>query len=332
MKIFLLVFVTLLSSALGAPAIVWQQSESSVTINEHRALHSSEDLPASDLINHVLSSGKSSVSSSPPLTAAFFLIAKGDNGSEQLSELASSGKLPGTFAKYNDATDVYHHVSGLESTGFVVRETGKLIDDKNRVLEVSLDEFKTKLSSLNGPVEVEIDSNGTPKATTTVSSTNKSVNKRARALSQADIYIVNVSPNEDSNKIDTSITAAIENKNVGSVVLGGIRSVEEVKHERFLIYKRRMLKMEEDGNKIMESRRRNRRRLEQEDAGDDAAQAEGNDDMAGVHYVAMTPNILSGLLFFFMFIFVAYTGISCMGDIQGGDTFTDKYPSLGRES
>jgi sugar-specific transcriptional regulator TrmB len=329
MKIIL--FVTLLSSAFGAPAIVWQQSGTSLTENAHRALHSSEDLPASDLINNVLSSAKS-VSSSPPLTAAFFLIAKGDNGSEQLSELASSGKLPETYAKYNDATDVYHHVSGLESTGFVVRETGKLINGKNRVLEVSLEEFKNKLSSLDGPVEVEIDSKGTPKASTSISSTNKSVNKRSRALSQADIYIVNVSPNEDSNKIDASITAAIDNKNVGVVVLGGIRSVEEVKHERFLINKRRMLKMEEDGNAIMESRRRNRRRLEQEDAGDDAAQAEGNDDMAGVYYVAMTPNILSGLLFFFMFIFVAYTGISCMGDIQGGDTFTDKYPSLGRES
>merc|ERR1712183_3432 len=174
-------------------------------------------------------------------------------------------------------------------------------------------------------VEVEIDSNGTPKTT----STSKSVNKRARALARADIYIVNVSPYEDSTKIDSSVTEAIENKNVGSVVLGGIRSIEEVKYERFLVNKRRMLVMEESGNKVMNSRRR---RLEQEedgDANDDAAQAEANDDLAGVYYVTMTPNIFSGLLFTFIFLVVTYTGISCMGDIEGCDTFTDKYSLLG---
>jgi len=323
MKTCTLVFVTLLSSTLGAPAIVWQSGSINNEIDSgHRVLHSSEDLHASDFMKDVLSE-----SPNAPLNAVIFLIGKGDDGSEQLSELASSGKLPKTFAKYNGATGVYHHVSGLESTGSVVKEASRAIDEKNRVLEVSLDEFNSKLSSFNGPVEVELDSNGTP----TAPSSNKKVNKRARALAQADIYIVNVSPKEDSTKIDSSITKAIENKNVGPVVLGGIRSIEEVKHERFLINKRRMLVMEENGNKVMDSRRR---RLDEEDgdANDDAAQADANDDLTGVYYVAMTPNIFSGLLFFFMFLFVIYTGISCMGDIQGGDTFTDKYPSLGREA
>merc|ERR1712085_113699 len=86
--------------------------------------------------------------------AVIFLVGKGNDGSEQLSELASSGKLPKTFAKYNGATGVYHHVSGLESTGSVVKEANSVIDQKNRVLEVSLDEFNSKLSSLDGPVEV----------------------------------------------------------------------------------------------------------------------------------------------------------------------------------
>merc|ERR1712238_117572 len=249
----------------------------------HRVLHSSEDLHASELMKDVLSE-----SHNVPSNAVIFLVGKGNDGSEQLSELASSGKLPKTFAKYNGATGVYHHVSGLESTGSVVKEANRVIDQKNRVLEVSLDEFNSNLSSLDGPVEVEIDSNGTP-------------------------------------------TSTSSNKKVSPVVLGGIRSIEEVKHERFLINKRRMLVVEENGNKVMDSRRR---RLEEEDgdANDDAAQANANDDLTGVYYVAMTPNTFSGLLFFFMFIFVAYTGITCIGDIQGGDTFTDKYPSLGREA
>jgi len=329
MKNCAFLFATLLSSALAAPAVVWHSSE--ISNNNVRVLHSSEDLSASDLMKNVLSEAPEA-----PLSAVVFLIGKGDDGSEQLSELASSGKLPETFAKYNDASGVYHHVSGLESTGAVVKEAGRLNGDdnkNNRVLEVSLSEFSSKLISLDTPVEseIEIDSNGTPTAAGAPVSSNKRANKRARALAKADIYIVNVSAKHDASKIDSSITKAIENKNVGSVVLAGIRSIDEVKHERFLYNKRRMLKMEQDGSK---SNNRKRRRLEQDgdDANDDAAQADGNDDLSGVYYVAMTPNILSGILFMFMFIVVTLIGITAMGDIQGGDTFTDKMPSLGREA
>jgi hypothetical protein len=308
-------FATLLSSVLSAPAVVWHSSDSS-----GRVLHSSEDLSASDLMKNVLSEAPEA-----DLSAVVFLVGKGSDGSEQLSELASSGKLPGTSAKYNEASGVYHHVSGIESSSAVVREAGRVYgDNKNRVLEVSLSEFGRKLNSLDAPVEVEIDSTGTPKA----ASSNKSVNKRARALAQADVYIVNVSATQDAATIDSSITSAIENKHVGSVVLAGVRSVNEVKHERFLHNKRRMLKMEQDGSKVMDAR--GRRRLE-EGEGEGDGQDNGN-DLSGVYYVAMTPNMFSGLLFTFMFIVVAFTGISCMGDIQGGDTFTDKYPSLGREA
>lgn len=314
MKSFTFLFATLLSSALSAPAVVWHSSDSN-----GRALHSSEDLSASDLIQNVLSEAPEA-----DLSAVVFLVGKGQDGSEQLSELASSGKLPQTFAKYNDASGVYHSVSGIESTGAVAREAGRVYGEtnKNRVLEVSLNEFSSKLASLAAPAEVEIDSTGTP------TSTNKSVNRRARALSQADVFIVNVSPTQDAATIDSSINSAIESKHVGSVVLTGVRSVDEVKHERMLYNKRRMLNMEQAGNRMLEAR--GRRRLEQE--GDEEAEANGDNDLSGVYYVAMTPNIFSGLLFTFMFIVVTFTGISCMGDIQGGDTFTDKYPSLGREA
>merc|ERR1740115_608853 len=355
---FVLAFATLLSSAIAAPAVVWQSSSSTAEISSSsnaRSLHSSKDIPASELMKNVLttisSSSETSSSEAPALSAVIFLIGKGEDGSEQLSELASSGKLPLTFAKYNDATGVYHSVSGVESTGSIVKVAGNAItttdgNNKNknknhrRVLEVTLNEFNSKLTLLDtaavvDPVaEVEIDSNGTPSSTTsTLTSTNKRVTKRARALAQADIYIVNVNPTTDaSTQIDTSIVQAIEHKNVGAVVLGGIRSIEEVKHERFLTNQRRMTVMESNGNKIMDNRRR---RLEEDgDANDDAAQADNanNDDLSGVYYVAMTPNILAGLLFTLLFLVVTYTGISCMGDIQGGDCFTDKYPSLGREA
>lgn len=323
MKTCAFLLATLLSSALSAPAVVWHSSDSN-----GRALHSSEDLSASDFLKNVLSEAPEA-----DLSAVVFLVGKGDDGSEQLSALASSGKLPGTFGKYNDASGVYHHVSGIESTHTVVREAGRVYGDnnKNRVLEVTLNEFNSKLASISAPaepVEVEIDSSGTSK----VSSTSKKAQKRDRALAQADVYIVNVSSKADPAQIDSSITSAIENTHVGSVVLAGVRSVEEVKHERMLYHKRQMLKMEQEGNRIMDARKR--RRLEQEADGDENdGQNNGQyDDLSGIYYVAMTPNILSGLLFTFMFIAVTFTGISCMGDIQGGDTFTDKYPSLGREA
>lgn len=308
MKTCTFLFATLLSTALSAPAVVWHSGESN-----GRVLHSSEDLSSADLFKNVLSEAPEA-----DLTAVVFLVGKGDDGSERLSELASSGKLPETFSKYNDASGVYHHVSGISSAGSVVREASQN-DSKNRVLEVSLHEFSSKLAALESPVDVEIDANGTPKAV----SSNKSVNKRARALAKADVYVVNVSPTHDAASIDASISKAINSSHVGSVVLSAVRSVEEVKHERMLYNKRRMLKQEEAGIKSLEAR--GRRRLEE-------AEDNANDDLSGVYYVAMTPNIFSGLLFTLMFIVVTFTGISCMGDIQGGDTFVDKYPSLGREA
>mmetsp|Transcript_26504 Transcript_26504/g.56799 ORF Transcript_26504/g.56799 Transcript_26504/m.56799 type:complete len:322 (-) Transcript_26504:502-1467(-) len=321
MKNCTFLLATLLSTALSAPAVVWHSGQNSHA--NGRVLHSSEDLSASDLMKGVLSEAPEA-----ELTAVVFLVGKGDDGSEQLSQLASSGKLPETFARYNDASGVYHHVSGLESTGAVVREAGRVRGDdkKKSVIEITLHEFKSKLAAFDTPVEVEIDSNGSPKAP----SSNKKVNKRARDIAHADVYIVNVSAKQDAATIDSSITNAIENKHVGSVVLAGIRSIEEVKHERFLYNKRRMLKMKDDGSKMVEARAR--RRLEQEGNNENGQNNGNNDDLSGVYYVAMTPNILSGLLFTFMFIMVTFTGISCMGDIQGGDTFTDKYPSLGREA
>lgn len=303
MKTCAFLFLTLLSSALSAPAVVWHSSESN-----GRALHSSVDLNASDLMKDVLSEAPEA-----DLSAVIFLIGKGDDGSEQLTALASSGKLPKTFAKYDDASGVFHHVSGIESPHAVVREAGRIYggdSNKNRVLEVTLGEFSSKIASLGAPakpVEVEIDNQGTQKA---VSSSKKAM-KRERALSQADVVVVNVSSKEDAERLDSSITGAIDSSHVGSVVLAGVRSVDEVKHERFLYSQRRLQKMEQDASK------RGRRRLEQEADGDmNDAQDNGQNDMSGVYYVQMTPNIFSGLLFTFFFIVVAFTGISCMSDIR----------------
>lgn len=316
MKLCTLIVATLASSSLGAPAVVWKNGRA-----EQRFLHSSESITSSDLLINALPESEAPDASS---LSVVFLVSKGDDGSEQLSELASSGKLPRTFQKYSDAAGVYHQVSGIESTSTMVRDAARAATN-DRVLEVSLNELSNRLNALDASnaSEMEIDNQGNA-----IKPASKSASKRARDLTNASVFVVNVSAKDDVSDVDAAISSAIDNTSVDSVVLAGIRSIHEVKHERYLMSKRRMTAMEQEGNKILDARRR---RLEQQD---DAANNQNavNEDMSGVYYVAMTPNILSGLLFLLLFILVAYTGISCMGAIQGQDVFTDKMPSIGREA
>lgn len=316
MKTFTLILSTLVASVLAAPAVVWTSGGPS---NE-RSLHSSDDVSASDLLKGVLQDSEAPQASLP---AVVFLVGRGEDGSEQLTQLASSGKLPQTSEKYNDASAVYHHVSGIASSFTMVRDAARA-NNEHRVLEVSLGELNSKLTSLSAPAEVEIDNSGV------MQSTSKKANKRARELANANVFIVNIDSTVDTTETDTTIANTISNKSVGSVVLAGVRSVDEVKHERNLEANRRMMiVMEKEGNRILDSRRR---RLEQEEEEGDGAAQNGSDDSSGVYYVYMTPNIFAGLLFGFLFVFVTYVGITCMGAIQGGDTFTDKMPSIGREA
>ena len=60
---------------------------------------------------------------------------------------------------------------------------------------------------------------------------------------------------------------------------------------------------------------------------DDAAAA----DSSPSYYVHMTPNILSGILFGFLFVFVVLVGTSCMNDIEGQTVFVSKAPAVGKE-
>jgi hypothetical protein len=324
MKLCSIILTAFVSSAFGAPAVVWKNTlPTNNNNNGGRFLHSSEEVNASDLMKSVLTPGQSSSSS----LSIVFLVAKGDDGSEQLSELASSGKLPQTSQKYNDAACIHHHVSGIESPSAMMKEAVRATNNGNRVLEVSLDELDAKLNELSSGVEMEIDNQGTMKV-----ATSKASSKRARDLAAADVYIVNVNAKKGDDAIadvDATISKAIDNKSVDSVVLAGVRSIHEVKHERYLTAKRRMTAMEKEGNQLLDARRR---RLEQQQ--DDAAQQDNaaNEDMSGVYYVSMTPNIFSALLFMLLFTVITFIGVSCMGSIQGQDTFTDKMPSVGREA
>jgi hypothetical protein len=317
MKLQFCIFSSILASALAAPAVVWKQSRRA----EERFLHSSDDLSASKLLENVLG-GESNESS---LAAVVFLVGKGDDGSESLTELASSGKLPQTFGKYNDADGIYHHVSGIESTQTVVREASRA-HTEHRVLEISLSEFNGKMASLeaSSQVEMEVSENGMP-----AQSTSKRANRRARELAKANVLVVNVGAKEDTTAFDSAVVSAIDNDKIDAVVLSGVRSLSEVKRERYLMSSRRMNSMEEQGRRHLASRRR----LEDQDQGDDAENGDNdNSDMSGVYYVSMTPNILAGILFGLLFVIIVFIGLSCMGSISGQDVYVSKQPSIGREA
>lgn len=297
-----LVLCSFVASALAAPAVVWKKQETS----DRRFLHSSEDLAAADLMRDAIQGSSFSV---------VFLVGKDENGSESLTELASSGKLPATAEKYGSASAIYHHVSGVESTAAMVREASAHTGD--RVLAVSMKELNQKLSSF---AEVQVDELG-------AQTPSKSVGKRARQLANSNVLVVNINPRDDAAEIDRTVASTIDNERVQSIVLAGIRSLTEVKHERMLASQQRRNLMQKEGARITEGRRR----LEQEQ-GDDAQGNNYNSDMSGVYYVAMTPNILAGILFLGLFTVITWIGISCMGAISGQEVFVSKMPSVGREA
>jgi hypothetical protein len=290
-----LVLISLIASACAAPAVVWKKNE-----GDKRFLHSSENVPAGDMLKDALEGSDFSV---------VFLVGKDEDGSESLTDLASSGKLPATQAKYGFA-NVYHHVSGVESPVAIAREAAK--HTEHRVLSISMSELNRKLNPVQ---ELQVDEAGAV--------TSKAAGKRARQLAAANVLIVNVSPKEEPAEIDRTISNAIDNQMVQSVVLAGIRSLQEVKRERMLTSQNRRSIMQKEGERVMDARRR---RLEENDA------EANNNDLSGVYYVAMTPNILAGILFLGLFTLITWIGISCMGDITGQEVFVSKMPSIGREA
>lgn len=317
MKVASLILSSLLGSALAAPVIVWKKDAAGSVV------HTSKTVTAASLI-----SGAADVpADESSLASVVFLVARAKDGTENLSFLASSGALPGVASKYDAAHAIHHHVSGIESPHAIasLARNGFAENSQHRVLEISLNEFDRKLTSLKESPksieQVEVGEDGI------MSKSDSEADHRARALAQADVIIVNVASNTEASKIDSEVVKAIEHESVKTVILAGIRSVDEVKHERVLERRRRMSIMEKNGKS--EPFAGHRRLEDQQDVGDDAA---NNEDMAGTYYVLMTPNIFAGILFTFLFSFVAWTGINCMGMISGQDVFVKKMPTIGREA
>ena len=313
MKTTLLLLAASIGSTIAAPAIVWKNTPSTTGPS-----HISNAISTRSLLTSVKSNENEQDPSA--LSAVVFLIGRNADGTEGLSALASSGKLPSVQEKHRGASEVHHHVQGVESSRTIAKDVTKS-KLGNNVAEVSMKEFTRKLSSI-AQVEVEAADNKITKVE----------QKRRRAISEADVLVVTIGAHEDPAKIDAAIVAAIDSSSVRNVILSTIRSTKEVKHARKLatMEKRSSPKMTSaDGG----SYNGNGRRLEDEDNNENNEnnQNQNQADEEGVYYVNMTPNILAGLLFFFMFVMTAHLGLTCMNAIEGQDVYVKKMPAIGRE-
>lgn len=145
------------------------------------------------------------------------------------------------------------------------------------------------------------------------------IQKENEKADSSKLILVSVPADAATTDIDSAVTSAIEDERIGSVVLTAVRGLSEVKLERNANAKKNLYQMQYKAT--------GRRRLE------DNANGNNNNDnsMDGIYFVNFTPNIFSGLLFFFFFAAVAYIGLGCMNMIAGQDVYVNKYPSIGRE-
>jgi hypothetical protein len=306
----------LLSSqpASAAPALVWKTAESAATRSTTPCVHSSDEVTAATIFEHVLGP----TPNDSELAAVVFLLGRGDKGSERLSTLTKQGSLPGVAAKYDEADAIYYSVTGnLHAQNFASAVTRS--SPAHKVVQLSFGEFMGL--TLSDPQEMEISGTGV------ISKSTKTSKKKARALKNAHILVVDVDASIDPAAIDLAVVNAIEDKSIQSVVLSALRSTDEVKFEREVEYRHRQDMQEAAGRRVLAAKANGgRRRLDQ---GDDAA--DDGSDYSSVVFVSMTPNILAGLLFFLLFTTVVYIGVGCMGMISGQDVYVSKMPSIGRE-
>jgi hypothetical protein len=315
-RVLSFVLVGLLSSASATPALVWKSSESTAA-----TVHSSKSVSPHAIFDFIL-----------PATAesetVVFLLGRGEKGSETLTSLAAEGSLPGVSAKYDDADCIHHHVAGVRDSNAVAKEAGRARPSYN-VVELSLSEYQNRPAIKEQLQEMEISATGMINKSLTKSK------KRAKMIIKGDLFIVNVDATTDPKEIDAAVVSAIEDTSIDHVVLSAQRSLQEIKHEREHEMRRIMTIQEKAGRGHQSSRNNKKRRRLEENEDQEAEDNQEEDeevDMTGVYYVSMTPNILAGILFMFLFTFIIIVGLGCMNQIQGGDVFATKLPNIGREA
>lgn len=289
----------------AAPALIWSSSSSSAG-GISSSVYTSDEIPAASLFDAAAD------------LQVVFLLGRGSDGSESLTRMAPF--LSG-IAQKSPAHFIHSHVSGVESVHAMKRTaaaasanasaTASATKAQSKVAVIGLHELGMKF---NEPV-----------------STTSSTTKKSREIEAANILLIDVDATTPPDTLDGAVQTAIARAD--RVVLTAVRSIAEVKDERAKITRRRMEMQYRagqqqrhlvNGHRRLENNNQNQQNQQQAVAADD--------QMAGIYFVQMTPNIFSGILFFFLFATIAFTGLSCMGMIAAQDVYVKKMPAVGREA
>jgi hypothetical protein len=288
----------------AAPALIWSPSSSSV--GGTSSIYTSDEIAAASLFDHSAN------------LQVVFLLGRGSDGSESLTRMAPF--LSG-IARKSPAHIIHSHVSGVESVHAMKRTaaatsanaSASATKAQSKVAVIGLHELGMKF---NDPIPP--------------SSTTKATTKKSREIGAANILLIDVDATTSPDVLDSAVQTAMAHAD--RVVLTAVRSIAEVKDERAKITRRRMEMQFQAGQQqrhLVDGRRH--RRLENNNNNQQQAVA-ADDQMAGIYFVQMTPNIFAGILFFFLFATIAFTGISCMGMIAAQDTYVKNMPPVGREA
>jgi hypothetical protein len=291
----------------AAPAFIWSSSSSSVG-GISSSIYTSDEIAAASLFDHSAN------------LQVVFLLGRGSDGSESLTRMAPF--LSG-IAQKSPAHIIHSHVSGVESVHAMKRTAAASANNasasathtQSKVVVIGLHELGMKF---NDPIPP--------------SSTTKTTTKKSREIGAANILLIDVDATTSPDAVDSAVQTAMAHAD--RVVLTAVRSIAEVKDERAKITRRRMEMQFQAGQQqrhlVVDGRRH--RRLENNNQNNQQQAVAANDQMAGIYFVQMTPNIFAGILFFFLFATISFTGISCMGMIAAQDIYVKKMPPVGREA
>lgn len=350
----------------AVPAIVWKKlSSSSQHLDKTTTTtsnHVSKEISFSNFVESSLLTNKDDYDK---WNVIFLMNRNIQTGQESMTSMTPSLQqtLQLSLQQEQEQQPIqYMHVSGIESGIQVVNTIQRTVSTTSldeqtttsslpAAVLINLNELSYKLnstassSSLNddtASVGMDGITNVVVAPSTTTTSTMASahtkatmkLSKRYRMIDQANWFIVTVPYTIDPNVLDTILVQTIQHEQIQNVVLSGIRSVEEVKYERMLQMRRTLFsKTTIVGSASLStgstSNNKYHRRLQEEE---NAQDGDDSNDLSGIYYVQMTPNILAGLLFFAMFFVVALIGFSCMNMIAGQDVYVNVMPSIGREA
>lgn len=320
-----------IDTAIAVPAIVWNKSQQPPRgLQDDASYYISNEIS----VDQMLMSESSSSMNSNDITVMFLLERDSKTGQELLTSMTPM--LQQTLQQAHTTPKQYSHVSGVESGAHVLKKckaAATATSTMHPVL-VNLNELGYKLnhtlSLSSSDTEMIMDVLGDATLSLPPAKNNKAtvkVTKRNRMIEASNFVIVTVPHNIPVDVLDATLVQTIQQEHVQTIVLSSVRSVQEVKYERQLSMKRQLL----DKAIIVDSTANTQtttdpyhRRLDQQD--------NNENNLSGVYYVQMTPNIFSGLLFFGMFTVITMIGVSCMNMITGQDVYVSTMPSIGREA